>query len=75
MHHRYSAGGQVDLDKFSIIRSMSSKTGVHDQGTYVMKTGYEPRGTIVHPSMGAWASHFMGRASKTLPDSVTVNAG
>jgi Protein of unknown function (DUF1501) len=63
-------------NKFSIIRSMSSKTGVHDQGTYVMKTGYEPRGTIVHPSMGAWGSHFLGRIKGvTLPDSVVVNSG
>ncbi|MFC5454630.1 DUF1501 domain-containing protein [Prosthecobacter fluviatilis] len=63
-------------NKFSIIRSMSSKTGVHDQGTYVMKTGYEPRGTIVHPCIGAWASHFLGRIKgPTLPDSVVVNSG
>ena len=26
-------------DKITIIRSMSSKTGVHDAGTYIMKTG------------------------------------
>ncbi|MDP1589995.1 MAG: DUF1501 domain-containing protein, partial [Prosthecobacter sp.] len=31
-------------DKITIVRSMSSKTGVHDAGTYIMKTGYEPRG-------------------------------
>jgi hypothetical protein len=63
-------------DKISIIRSMTSKTGVHDAGTYIMKTGYEPRGTIVHPSMGAWASHFLGRIKGvTLPDSVVVNSG
>ena len=41
-----------------------------------MKTGYEPRGTIVHPSLGAWASHFHGRIKGvTLPDSVVVNSG
>jgi len=62
-------------NKLSIVRSMSSKTGVHEQGNYLMHTGYEMRGTIVHPSMGSWASHFLGRATKTLPDSVTVNAG
>lgn len=63
-------------NKFSIIRSMSSKTGVHDQGTYVMKTGYEPRGTIVHPCIGAWATHFLGRIKGvSLPDSVVVNSG
>jgi len=63
-------------DKISIIRSMTSKTGVHEAGTYIMKTGYEPRGTIVHPAMGAWASHFLGRIKGvTLPDSVVVNSG
>ncbi len=63
-------------DKISIIRSMSSKTGVHDSGTYIMKTGYEPRGTIVHPCVGSWASHFLGRIKGvTLPDSVVVNSG
>ncbi len=63
-------------DKLAIIRSMSSKTGVHEAGTYTMKTGYEPRGTIVHPSMGVWGSHFLGRIKDvTLPDSVVVNSG
>lgn len=62
-------------NKIAIIRSMTSKTGVHDQGNYLMHTGYEPRGTIVHPTMGAWASHFLGRATKSLPDSVSINGG
>jgi hypothetical protein len=68
-------------DKMSIIRSMTSKTGVHEQGNYLMHTGYDPRGTIVHPSMGAWASHFLGRTMgkdgkpSTLPDSVTIGGG
>jgi hypothetical protein len=63
-------------DKITIVRSMSSKTGVHEAGTYIMKTGYEPRGTIVHPCMGSWASNFLGRIKGvTLPDSVVVNSG
>lgn len=61
-------------DKLAIVRSMASKTGVHDQGNYLMHTGYDPRTTIVHPTVGAWASHFLGRATKTLPDSVLVNS-
>ena len=62
--------------KLTIVRSMSSKTGVHEAGTYMMKTAYEPRGTIIHPSMGAWASHFLGRIKGvSLPDSVTVGGG
>jgi hypothetical protein len=65
-----------NASKLSLIRSMSSKTGVHEAGTYIMKTGYEPRGTIVHPAMGVWGSHFLGRIKDvTLPDSVVVNSG
>jgi hypothetical protein len=62
-------------DKISIVRSMTSKTGVHEAGTYIMHTGYDPRGTIVHPTLGSWAQHFKGRSHETLPSSVTVGAG
>lgn len=60
-------------DKISIIRSMTSKTGVHAAGQYVIRTGYEQRGTIQHPNIGAWAQHFKGASHKTLPSSVCVN--
>ncbi|MDB6119161.1 MAG: hypothetical protein JWO08_2942, partial [Verrucomicrobiaceae bacterium] len=60
-------------DKISIIRSMTSKTGVHAAGQYVIRTGYEQRSTIKHPALGAWAEHFKGRSHKTLPSSVCVN--
>ncbi len=60
-------------DKLTIIRSMTSKTGVHAAGQYVIRTGYEQRGTIKHPSLGAWAQHFKGISHKTLPSSVCVN--
>ncbi|MDB6139017.1 MAG: hypothetical protein JWO94_2089, partial [Verrucomicrobiaceae bacterium] len=60
-------------DKISIIRSMSSKTGVHAAGQYVIRTGYEQRGTIKHPALGAWAQHFKGPSHKTLPSNVCVN--
>ncbi|MFZ4765645.1 MAG: DUF1501 domain-containing protein, partial [Roseimicrobium sp.] len=62
-------------DKLCLVRSMTSKTGVHESGTYIMHTGYEPRGTIVHPTLGSWAQHFKGRSHKTLPSSVVIGAG
>jgi len=62
-------------DKLCLIRSMTSKTGVHEDGTYIMHTGYDPRGTIVHPTLGTWAQHFKGRSHKTLPSSVVIGAG
>ncbi|MEI6537804.1 MAG: DUF1501 domain-containing protein, partial [Verrucomicrobiaceae bacterium] len=62
-------------DKITVVRSMTSKSGVHEDGTYIMHTGYDPRGTIVHPTLGSWAQHFLGRSHKTLPSSVTVGGG
>ncbi len=60
-------------DKIAIIRSMTAKVGVHDQAQYLMRTGFEKRGTIVHPTLGAWAHHFLGASHDTLPSSVCVN--
>jgi uncharacterized protein (DUF1501 family) len=60
-------------NKVSIIRSMTSKTGVHASGQYIIRTGYEQRGTIKHPFLGAWGQHFLGASHKTLPSSVCVN--
>ena len=60
-------------DKISLIRSMTSKTGVHASGQYLIRTGYEQRSTIKHPALGAWAQNFKGPSHKTLPSSVCVN--
>lgn len=58
----------------AIIRSMTSKTGVHEAGNYMMHTGYEQRGTILHPTLGSWAQHFKGRSHPTLPSSVVIGS-
>lgn len=60
-------------DKITIIRSMTAKVGVHANAQYLMRTGYEKRGTILHPGLGAWAQHYLGASHKTLPSSVCVN--
>jgi hypothetical protein len=63
------------MDKMAFIRSMTTKTGVHESGTYYMKTGYQPRSTIVHPTVGPWAQKLLGKQAQRLPDSVTINGG
>lgn len=60
-------------DKICVIRSMSAKVGVHATASYLMRTGYEPRGTIRHPMLGAWGQHYLGPSHDTLPSSVSVN--
>jgi uncharacterized protein (DUF1501 family) len=77
----YQLGGALPTlasdhsEKLAIIRSMSSKTGVHQAGQYVMRTGYEMRGTVKHPNIGAWAQNLLGPSSKNLPSSVCINRG
>jgi hypothetical protein len=60
-------------DRISVIRSMTAKVGVHPSAAYLMRTGFEQRGTLQHPTLGAWAQHFLGSSHKTLPSSVTIN--
>lgn len=59
----------------ALVNSLSSKTGAHDQGNYLMHTSYEMRGTIKHPGMGAWMQKFLGRDNMTLPANVVVGGG
>jgi hypothetical protein len=60
-------------DRITVIRSMTAKTGVHEGAQYLMRTGFEKRGTVVHPMLGAWAHHYLGASHPTLPSSVCVN--
>ena len=70
------------MDKCAIINSMNSTQGAHTQARYFVHTSYNLRGTIKHPSLGAWLGKFGGRLNQTLPghieiggDAYTANAG
>jgi hypothetical protein len=41
------------LQHLSLIRSMVSKEGDHERGAYMVKTGYRPDVTTIHPALGA----------------------
>lgn len=60
-------------DKICVIRSMTAKVGVHEPAQYLMRTGFEKRGTVVHPTLGAWAQQYLGASHPTLPSSVCIN--
>lgn len=67
-------------DKLAVINSMTSTNGAHEQGQYIMRTGYDMRSTIVHPTIGPWVERLLGKRGEILPDSVligesTSNAG
>ncbi|MCP4172852.1 MAG: DUF1501 domain-containing protein [Fuerstiella sp.] len=63
------------MDQLAVIRSMTTETGAHEQGRYLMRTSYKKIGTIRHPFLGSWLTHFEGKINKDLPGSVIVGGG
>ncbi|MCA9101753.1 MAG: DUF1501 domain-containing protein [Pirellulales bacterium] len=59
-------------DKLAIVRSMTSKEGDHDRGTYFVRTGYRPQGAVRYPPLGALVAHELGDSSQQLPGFVSV---
>ncbi len=70
---QYLPGTAKVADKMCVINSMTSKQGAHSQGQYLLHRSYAPRGTIVHPAIGAWVVRMKGRKNTTLPGFVTAN--
>jgi hypothetical protein len=56
----------------TVVRSLTSNQGAHEQGNYFMHTSYQLRGTTSHPSLGAWRSYFKGFENESLPGSVYI---
>ncbi len=57
----------------TVINSLTSTQGAHEQGNYMMHTSYTLRGTIRHPGMGAWLNVFQpNTGNSTLPNYVYV---
>jgi uncharacterized protein (DUF1501 family) len=59
-------------NQLAIVRSMSSKEGNHGRAQYYVHTGYAPNATLVHPSLGAWASARLGDPHAPLPSFVSI---
>jgi hypothetical protein len=62
-------------DKLAVIRSLTTETGAHEQGTYLMRTSYAMLNGIQHPALGSWALHVQGNRSRDLPGYVLVGNG
>jgi len=56
----------------AVFRGMQSNQGAHERGRYYVWTGYNQRGTIQHPAMGAWAVRLGGLINPNLPGYVKV---
>lgn len=63
-----------NMDKMSIVRSMSTREADHSRGRYYMHTGYVPNPNIVHPSYGSVVAHQLGtqRPELEIPSFISV---
>jgi len=55
------------IDAMSVVRSLVSKEGDHERGTYYLKTGYRPDPTLKHPSVGAILTHELPDPAVEIP--------
>jgi hypothetical protein len=60
------------MNQLAVIRSMTTETGAHEQGRYLMRTSYKMIGSIRHPFMGSWLTHFEGKLNRDLPGCVLI---
>lgn len=63
------------MGSVSLVRSVVSKEGDHERGTYMMKTGYRPDPTLVHPSIGAICCHALPGTGVEIPRHVSILPG
>jgi len=61
-------------DKLAIVRSLTTTTGAHEQGKYIMHTSFKQINSIRHPALGAWASHILPKKNANLPPNVLVGS-
>ena len=58
----------------SVIKTMMSSQGAHEQASYLMHTSYLKRGTIAHPTFGSWVSKLSGNINSTIPANVQIGS-
>ena len=60
------------IGHLNVIRSLRSKEGDHERGAYLLKTGYRPEPTLVHPSLGAIVCHELPASGVDIPHHVSI---
>ncbi len=68
----YLPGLAKRSNQLAIVRSMTTETGAHGPGQYLMRTSYKQIGSIRHPFMGAWVHKVHGKLNRDLPGSVLI---
>ena len=60
------------MGSVTLIRSMVSKEGDHERGTYLIKTGYRPDPTVQHPSIGSICCHELPIGRTDIPRHISI---
>jgi hypothetical protein len=60
------------MHHLAIVRSMISKEGDHERGTYLMKTGYRPNPTVIHPALGAICAAELPEDKTEIPRYISI---
>jgi hypothetical protein len=56
----------------ALVRSVVSKEGDHERGTYLMKTGFRPNPTVVHPALGAICAAELPEDKTEIPRYISI---
>jgi hypothetical protein len=60
------------MHHLNVIRSLVSKEGDHERGTYFVQTGYRPDPTVIHPALGAVLARSIPAAEVEIPMHVAL---
>lgn len=60
------------MESISLVRSVISKEGDHERGTYTLKTGHRPDPTVKHPSLGSVTCHELPNVKTDIPRHVSI---
>jgi uncharacterized protein (DUF1501 family) len=63
------------MQHVSLVRSLMSKEGDHERGTYFVKTGFRPDPTAVHPAIGAVLCKELPVGKTDIPRHVSILPG
>ena len=64
-----------NMDKLSIVRSMSTREADHMRGRYYMHTGYVPNPNVKHPGYGSVIAHELSATREDLEIPPFVSVG
>ncbi len=59
-------------DKLAVMRGLHTKEGDHGRGTYLMRTGHKPMGSVLYPCIGSSLSNQLANRELALPSYVSV---